>query len=189
MEMSRSTDNETRATEELARYGLRSEPFSNAEKRVRKTPDRRVFSGTDFAFFFEVKEIAADPRMGVRSDPIGNRLTGDIHTAVKQFDSVNPDLVHPNVLAFINNDRMCGSLDLVGVFTGHLLLEGGGSAPIYLNYSEGRIKDEKNRIHLYLWLDSFKVNQKHFNFVDKRHLTRLCRYFGLKEQDIQIIGT
>jgi hypothetical protein len=107
---------------------------------------------------------------------------------VKQFDSVNPSLEHPNVLAFVNNDRRCGSLDLVGVITGHLLLEGGRSAPIYLNYSEGRIRGEKYRIHLYMWLDSFKINKKLFNVVDKRHLSTLCGYLGVKEQDLPVIG-
>ena len=175
---------------ELEKYGLRCERFTKEEQRIRKTPDRRVYRTDEFAFFCEIKQIANDPWLGgLRPDPIFNRLTNDIHTAVKQFDSVNPHLQHPNVLAFLNHDRMCGSLDLIGVLTGHLLTEGNGAAPIYRKYSEGRILDEKHRIHLYLWFDSFKANKILFNKASKRHMARLCGYFGFDPQQIPDIGT
>jgi hypothetical protein len=82
---------------------------------------------------------------------------------------------------------MCGSLDLLGVLTGHLLTED-GSAPIYLRYSEGRIKDDKNRIHLYMWFDSFKANKIFFNSINKVHFDRLCESFGFRPEDIKPIG-
>lgn len=176
-------------TTELEKYGLQCESFSKGEMRNRKTPDRRVYRDQEFAFFLEIKEIAHDSWLsGVRPDPIFNRLTDDINTTVKQFDSVNPDLKHPNVLAFVNNDRMCGSLDLIGVFTGHLLLENGGMAAVYLNYSEGRIREKKNRIHLYLWFDSFKANKIFFNKADERHFIHLCKFFGFEPESVQDIG-
>lgn len=184
------TNSESIVIRELENYGLRCERFTKAEMRTHKTPDLRVYRGEEFAFYCEIKEIARDPWLGgLRSDPIFNRLTDDIHTAVKQFDTVNPDLVDSNVLAFVNNDRMCGALDLIGVITGHLLTEGGGAAPIYLNYSEGRIKDEKHRINLYLWFDAFKANKVLFNMFDKRHLDRLCDYFGYDAEQLPVIGT
>ncbi len=179
---------EDKVISKLDKVGLRCERFSSKEMKEGKTPDLRVYKNSKFAFFCEIKEIAKDPwEGGVRQDPIFNRISDDIHTAVKQFDSVNPDLKHPNVLAFVNDDDKCGSLDLVGVITGHLLLEKGGAAPIYLKYSEGRIKEEKHRIHLYLWFDSFKADKFLFNTVDKRHLDRLCTYFRINPSDIEII--
>jgi hypothetical protein len=182
-------DQEMKVANELTRYGLRCESFTRIEMAERKTPDFRVFYGDEFALYCEVKEIAADPWLGgLRSDPIFNRLSDDIHTAVKQFDAVNPDLQYPNVLAFVNNDRMCGSLDLIGVLTGHLLLEGGGSAAIYNKYSEGRIQQEKKRIHLYLWFDSFKANKVLFNPADSRHHNRLCKWFGIKPEAVEKIA-
>lgn len=171
---------------ELEKFGLRCKPFSKDEMKHRKTPDLKVFNNDDFAFYCEIKEIAKDNWLGgAKLDPIPNRISDDIHTAIKQFESVNPDLEHPNVLAFVNNDDRCGSLDLIGVLTGHLLLEGGGTAPIYLKYSHGRIKEERNRIHLYLWFDSFKANKFLFNFSDTRHLERLCKYLNIDSNSIE----
>ena len=175
--------------EELGKFGLQCERFSKKEMRLNKTPDFRVFKAGQFAFFCEVKEVAEDPWSGgLRSDPIFNRLTDDIHTAIAQFDCVNPLIEHPNVLAFVNNDRMCGSLDLIGVTTGLLLVEGDEAAPVYQIYSEGRIRDEKKRIHLYLWYDSFKANKILFNPSDIRHWSRLCNYFNVDPDQIKPIG-
>ena len=172
------SDSEQHVVAELTQYRLRCKRFTKTEMKTQKTPDRRVYRDNTFAFFLEIKEIKHDPWLdGLRHDPIFNRLTDDIHTAVKQFDSVNPNLEHPNVLALVNNDHMCGSLDLVGVLTGHLLLEGGGTAPIYSNYSQGRIRHERQRIHLYLWFDAFKADK--LLFGDKQHRDRLCTYFGV----------
>lgn len=180
-------DHEMLVANELSKHGLRCEAFTKTEMAQRKTPDFKVFRGDEFVFFCEVKEIAADQwQDGLRSDPTFNRLVDDIHTSVKQFDSVNQDCLYPNVLAFVNNDYMCGSLDMVGVLTGRLLLEGGGSTDIYRKYSEGRIKKEKNRIHLYLWFDSFKANKLLFN-TDSQHLNQLCECFGVKPETIEKI--
>ena len=173
---------------ELSKQGLYCQRFSKSEIKKGKTPDYRVFRSDQFEFFCEVKEIKKDDwAQGLRNDPIFNRLTDDIHTAVKQFDAVNPDNSSPNVLAFVNNDRMCGSLDLIGVLTGGLLLEGGGMAEIYQKFSKGRIKNEKDRINLYLWYDSFKANKVLFNQNNDKHLKKLCRCFNIDPGSIKPI--
>ncbi len=174
---------------ELLKHGLVCQRFSKSEMKKGKTPDYSVNKDNQFGFFCEVKEVKKDNwAQGLGNDPIFNRLTNDIHTAVKQFDAVNPDNNSPNVLAFVNNDRMCGSLDLLGVLTGKLLLEKGGMAEIYQKFSEGRIKSEKDRIHLYLWLDSFKANKFFFNQNNDKHLKRLCSYFNIDPNSIKPIG-
>ena len=173
---------------ELSKHGLVCQRFSKLEIKKGKTPDYRVYKNNQFEFFCEVKEVKKDNwAQGLRNDPIFNRLTDDIHTAVKQFDAVNPDNNSPNVLAFVNNDRMCGSLDLVGVLTGGLLLQGGGMAEIYQKYSKGRIKNEKDRIHLYLWYDSFKANKVLFNRNNDRHFKKLCSCFNINPDSIKSI--
>jgi len=176
-------------SDSLAKNDLRAERFTKVEMRERKTPDFRVFRGQELAFYCEVKEVARDDWAGGgRPDPIFNRLTDDIHTAVKQFNSVNAERREPNVLAFVNNDRLCGYLDLLAVTTGRFLAEDGSTDPIYEQFSEGRIRDEKFDVDLYLWFDSFKANQLLFNAMDSRHLNRLCGYFGINPDSIEIIG-
>ncbi len=172
----------------LAKKDLRAEGFTKPEMRDRKTPDFRVFHGRELAFYCEVKEVARDDwAEGGRSDPIYNRLTDDIHTAVKQFNSVNPDRREPNVLAFVNNDRMCGYPDLLAVLTGCFFAADGSTVPIYKQFSEGRIRNEKLQVDLYLWFDSFKANQFLFTEVDVRQLDRLCGYFGINPDAIESV--
>lgn len=183
------TNSESSVVQDLETRGFECRRFSKKELRAGKTPDRRVFKDGQLAFFLEIKEIVENRWFGgARADPIFNRLADDIHTAVQQFDAVNPGHQMPNVLALVNNDIMCGSLDLIGVVTGHLLLDGGGSAPIYTNYSEGRIRDEKRRVDLYLWYDPRKANQMFFNMFDRRHLVHVSRLFGVDPEVIPMVG-
>lgn len=183
------SNSENIVIKELEKFNLRCESFSKLEMKNRKTPDFKVFNKDEFAFYCGIKEIAKDNWLGgVKPDPILNRISDDIHTAIKQFESVNRDLEHPNVLAFVNNDDRCDSLDLIGVITGNLLLESGGAAPIYLKYSHGRIKDEKNRIHLYLWLDVFNNHSFLFNLADTRHIEKLCNYMNINPKSIKSLN-
>lgn len=182
-----SQEAEQKVVAVLEARNLRCEPFSKVEKRAGKTPDRRVYQGGDFAFFLEIKEIEDVVSHGL-GDSILDRIAARIHDAVAQFDAVNPDLEQPNVLAFVNRNRMCGTLDLVEVVTGHRLLEGGETAPIGLRWSEGRIREEKWRIHLWLWFDCQKGNGVFFNTVDRRHLERLAALLAIDPDSIADIA-
>jgi len=174
----------------LAQYELETKPFSKKEKRASKTPDFRVFQRAKFVFFCEVKSIRKDTwESGLRNDPIYNRLTDDIHTAVKQFDSVNPSIGHPNVLAIVNHDEKCGALDLYAVITGTALVEDGPPLPIFLQFSEGRIKEEKLRIHLFIWLDDYRPKKILFNPTHKMHHHALCKCFSIDPNSIKTVGS
>jgi hypothetical protein len=144
---------------------------------------RRVQVVTQWAFFLEIKEIE-DVVTHRHGDFILDRIAARIHDAVAQFDAVNPDLEEPNVLAFVNRNPMCGTLDLVEVVTGHRLLEGGETAPIGLRWSEGRIREEKWRTHLWLWFDCQRGNGVFFNTVDRRHLERLAALLSVNPDSI-----
>ena len=162
----------------LEAWGFRCELFTKAELRAGKTPDRRVYREQEFAFFLEVKEVAADDWAGgVRNDPRLNRLASDVHEAVTQFDAVNPDRQHMNILAFVNNDTMCGALDLNGVLTGNALTDAGESLPIYKRQAQGRINDERFRIDGYLWFEGTVPSKMFTNGSDRRHQTSLHKYF------------
>jgi hypothetical protein len=80
------------AIEWLARHGLRAERFSKAQTRQSKTPDFRVFKGTEFVLYCESKHVKYDEWLdkqladaqplevvgGLRHDPIYNRLADRI---------------------------------------------------------------------------------------------------------------
>src|SRR5213595_3426775 len=109
----------------LARRDFRTERFARAEMASSKTPDFRVYKGSDFTFYCESKHVQHDDWLdkqlataapleivgGARPDPIFNRLTVHIHEAAKQFGAVNPDRGVPNVLIFTNSDAQCGFPD------------------------------------------------------------------------------
>jgi hypothetical protein len=151
----------------LGQYGLRCEPFSKNELARSKTPDFRVFQGSNLAFFCEVKSLIKDGWLddqlsearpeelvgGLRQDPIYNRVSYKVHEAVQQFDAVNRDRSQPNVLIFVNRDRMADYNDLRATLTGGIPLEEGGTFWGFSQYSDGRIREEKYRIDLYIWLD------------------------------------
>ncbi len=144
-------DGEDRVRDFFIANGLRVERFTKAELRAGRTPDFKVFSGNELAFYCEVKtaqedewldkQLAAVPpgtlAGGSRPDPTYNRLCNYINNAVDQLDSVNPAMEHPNVLAIVNGDDGAGFTDLIQVLTGNAYCEGGEVIPMFREYSEG----------------------------------------------------
>jgi hypothetical protein len=183
------------ALEFLERRGLHAERFSKAEMRRGKTPDFRVFKGSEFVFYSESKHVQHDEWLdkqlknakpleivgGLRHDPVFNRLADRIHDAAKQFDAVNHNRDSPNVLVFTNSDTHCGFPDLLGVLTGNFYAESGAVEPIYKEVSEGRIREEKLTIDLYVWLNEWKSKHQkgslYFNDGSK-HYAALSALLG-----------
>lgn len=185
----------------LEMYQLRPERFNAAEIASGKTPDFRVFSGSDLALYCEVKSPEQDTWLdnrldqavpgeivgGLRNDPIFNRLTAQIHKARKQFDAVNPTEALPNVLAFYNQDTNLGFLDLLAVTTGNFFSEDGSVFPIYKNYSEGRVKKDIEKVHLFIWLDVNKPHRFLFNTTNSKFQRGLCQRFGFDPEKLQLV--
>jgi hypothetical protein len=118
---------------------------------------------------------------GLRHDPIFNRIADRIHDAARQFAAVNSSREVPNVLIFTNSDEQCGFPDLLGVLTGNFYAEGGGVEPIYRSISEGRIRDEKLTIDLYVWLNEWKGDAQKgslFFVQGSKHYRLLCDLLG-----------
>jgi len=183
------------AVEWLTRHGLRVERFTKLEMRQSKTPDCRVFKSTEFPFYCESKHVQYDEWLdrqlenakpleivvGLRHDPIFNRLAGHIHDAAKQFDAVNAAHEFPNVLIFTNSDTHCGFPDLLGVLTGNFYAESGAVKPIYKHISEGRIRDEKLTIDLYVWLNAWKGEEQKWSLyfiAGSKHYAGLSAQLG-----------
>jgi hypothetical protein len=162
------------AEDYLKKYVLRPERFGTHQMRRGKTPDFRVFKDEELALFCEAKHIEQDEWLdkqlknalsaelvgGSRPDPIHNRLSTRIHDAAKQFNAVNPGHSYPNVLIFANSDRQCAVDDLRSVLTGNFHVRGGADEPIYKQYSEGRIREEKFTIDLFVWWDAWRPADK-----------------------------
>ena len=194
---------EERVKHYLEERGFSVERFSKAEVRAGKTPDFCVFQNGTFLFYCEVKSSPEDRWLdeqlnnaasgelvgGARNDPIFNRLTSDIHEAVKQFDAVNKDQKHPNILALVNHDNMCGFNDLLGILTGNFYANDGTAHPIYRRFSHGRIKDEKRMVHLFVWLDDHKPDRLLFTQADDAHHASLCTAFCVSQNEIKQIGS
>jgi hypothetical protein len=184
----------------LKSLGLVPELFTKAEIRKGRTPDFRVLSKDALAFYCEVKNAREDRWLdeqgkntgpgtlygGARPDPIYNRVANYIHSAAGQFAAVNPDGQLPNVLAIVNEDRMAGFPDLRSVLTGNFYPADGAPDPIFRNISEGRIREDRFRIHLYLWFDTDR-DKPHMVFSQSNpdHDAVLCQCFGVKAEQIK----
>ena len=96
---------------------------------------------------------------GLRPDPIFNRISNAVHTAFKQFESVNSDHRMLNFLFLVNHDTSAKPEDLDRVLTGYENPLHGGFDPTCMQFSQGRIREEKMQIDLYVWMDSKKPNQ------------------------------
>jgi hypothetical protein len=192
---------EDRIKSYLESKGFTVKRFSKKEMRAGSTPDFRVSRNSEFLFYCEVKssssdqwrdkqyDAAIDDLTGsAKSDPIFKKLTDDIHKAAKQFNAANKDQKYPNVIAFVNHDDKCGFNDLVGVLTGKLYTNDGKAHPIYGKFSHGRIKDEKGKIHLFIWLDDRGSGRLFFNPTNKTIYTKLCAILDIKQNEIKQIG-
>ncbi len=192
---------ENKVSDFLVSYGLSTERFSKKEMESGKTPDYKVSLNGNLTHYCEVKNSEKDKWLdklldqaepgemvgGLRKDPIFNRLTAHIHKARKQFDAVNPEEEYPNVLVFYNEDKNCGFLDLLAVTTGNFFAERVGVFPIYKNFSEGRVKNDIERIHLFIWLDAHKPHRFLFNTINSKYQKELCTIYGFNPSNLELV--
>ena len=141
--------------------------FAKSEMRDLKTPDFRLSRNGVEVAYCEVKSFQRDNWLeeqlkkappgevvgGPRPDPIFNRIGNAIHTAFKQFESVNPDHCLMNFLFLVNHDTSARPEDLDRVLTGFENPRMGILDPTCVRFSQGRISQEKGKIDLYVWLD------------------------------------
>jgi len=144
--------------------GLRVERFDDTEM-TQKTPDFKVYLDDRLVFYCEVKSIFEDGVEGAREDPTYNKIQNKVHEAVKQFNSINLDKEYLNVLALVNHEFGTDEVDLISILTGNFYSESGEKYPLFKKYSEGRIKDGKKIIDLYLWFE--RVDKQYVRFLYK----------------------
>ena len=186
-------DGERKAQAYLGKLGLTPRSFSKEERKQSKTPDFRVFRGDAFVFYAEVKTIDAE-QWSTQStdessehawqDPTYNRLATKVHEAARQFQAVNPDGQHPNVLIFVNFASSAKYGDLLSVVTGYLHSDDGGRRPIFGKYAEGRIRNERDDIDLYVWIDRDGKTYQLFNTLRPTRTERLARCWAVNLDQI-----
>jgi hypothetical protein len=93
-------------------------------------------------------------------------------------------------LAIVNEDSMAGYYDLQCVITGNCYPDEGPPEPSFRNISEGRIREDRFRIHLYLWFDVDR-SKPHmlFSRLNPALDAVLCDYFGVKPERIKQLVT
>lgn len=190
---------ESKMADFLQNKGFRVELATENKRFQSKAPDLRVYKNDSFAFFCEVKSIEQDRWIDIllekappgrivgnmQHDPRYNRISAKIHEAAKQFDSVNPYLDDPNVLAFVNHDtRGCRFQELKNVLTGYFVDDKGNRHFIFGKYSEGRIKAEKYKINLYIWFNESENEPYYFIIKENRHFGKLCNFFDINPDSI-----
>ena len=75
----------------------------------------------------------------------------------------------------------------MGVVTGNFYSESGKVIPAYKNISEGRIKDDIEKIHLIMWLDANKPHRFLFNTINSKFQSELCSMFGFNPEELELI--
>lgn len=172
--------------------------FAKKEMRDFKTPDFRLSRGGVEVAVCEVKSFQRDAWLedqlknaapgevvgGLRNDPVFNRISNALHTAFKQFESVNSEHRLLNFLFLVNHETSAGPVDLDRVLTGREDPRHGLFDLTCEQFSEGRIQSEKHKIDLYVWLELDLVKN------GKRRSTeyRVCGNPKTQEQVCGLLG-
>jgi ribosomal protein L30 len=106
-------------------FELRSIRAEDIPEGGNKTPDFKLFKDGALRAYCEMKAPAdgdvfdfpddlapGEVRVEVRKDPAIFNLAAHIAKSAKQFEAVNPDRTHPNILVIVNHGRRKGPADL-----------------------------------------------------------------------------
>lgn len=142
-----------------------------------KTVDFAVYSEAALIFFLEEKTLEINPPAWRSVDPVYNTILKQIHEARKQFKSINPDRLVPNVLSFTNRDPARNINYLFGALTGIVFTTGGKVCR--LQQFDG--KDiNLPPINLYLWFDDAELSGHIWAEVDPDHEASLAAALRLQ---------
>jgi hypothetical protein len=174
--------------------------FTRTETLTGRTPDFRVFRTGELVAYCEVKSPRDDwldnqlddaPPLqlvgGLRPDPTFNRIARHIEKAATQLESVNSARLVPNILVFVNHDRASSFNDLRETLTGMFYSADGERFETMSHISEGRLREAKLRINLYVWIDERrrKIEGYFFNEAVPEHVSKVCELLGLDASKIK----
>lgn len=117
-----------------------------------KTPDFVVYKEEKIVFYCEEKTLDYDDFEGSKKDSTYNVISKHLHTAVKQFNSINPKHEIPNVMAIVNLDTPKDIHDLFISLTGYALLDSGKYMKIHK--VGHRTVEDISQVDLFLWFNN-----------------------------------
>jgi hypothetical protein len=142
-----------------------------SKKSKGKKADFELYSGNHIFGYCELKSILDYEFSGLRHDPTYNKIQNKIHEAAKQFHSVNPNHLNPNIIFFINHTKKVGWQDLWYVLTGQVTPPNQPSEPIDVTYLLRLLKkDDLAIIDYFIWSDTFGENIS-FSINSDSHFT------------------
>lgn len=187
--------------------GFEVSGFAKKEMRDQKAPDFLLMRNGVEVACCEVKSFQKDDWLeeqtkkaldseivgGARPDPIFNRICNAIHTAFKQFESVNSEHRLMNFLFLVNHDTSARPEDLDRVLTGYESPRAGILDSTCSQFSQGRIRTEKGRIDLYVWLDLGRngeiLSREYRVLGNPESRPWVCALLGIEPSRIRMIPT
>ncbi len=148
-----------------------------------KSPDFKLMKDGELKAYCELKSprddrVFAVPkdlkpreiRQEVRENVAAHALARVIEKAAAQFDAVNPDHAHPNILVIVSHARLRGPKDLHLAIAG-LPVPGGGTGFLLVDLNEKDFKkawekqrklwDDARKIDLFYWIDAHTKTVRH----------------------------
>jgi hypothetical protein len=185
--------------------GIESQRFDEREIPFSKTPDLKLYRQGELVAFCEVKTFQHDAWLdraleqaapdelagGLRPDPIYNRISNAVHTAVRQLEAVNQRHEYLNFLVLVNRDKAAKAEDLTSVLTGYWDPLHGVFDKTHTAYSEGRIREEKRKIDLYLWMEPVKdgsLKERLYFFGNDGTRDRVCNLLEMDPKTVKVIS-
>jgi ribosomal protein L30 len=161
-----------------------------------KTPDFKLFTSGAFRAYCEIKsptdgdlfDFPRDLKPGeiraeVQKDPAIFNLARHIAKAAKQFEAVNPDRAHPNILVIVNHARRKGPADLSLALEGIPAPHGQRVFPL-VNDEDGwelqrGVWEAARSIDLYVWVEPRQRTWQAFKPAGAKRLTEACNLLGI----------
>ncbi len=123
--------------------------------------DVEVYKEGKLVFYCEEKTLEYDDFEGLIKDSTYNAISRHLHTAVKQFNSINPNHEKTNVMAVVNRNTLKNIHDLFISLTGYALLDNGKY--IKIHKVGHRTVEDISQVDLFLWFDK----EQFINFLWK----------------------
>lgn len=185
--------------------GFIPERFEKEHTRFSKSPDFKLYKDSKLVAYCEVKTFQHDRWMdkqlnavkpgemagGLRQDPIYNRISNAVHTAAQQFNAVNPNHEVFNFLMLVNHDKAAKYADLVSVLTGYWDPLHGVLEKTHTQFSEGRIREDKRKVDLYLWMkpaSDGKLQLAGYFFGNDQSVEPVSQLLGIDRSKIKMIS-